>query len=52
MIATRLFSLHYAFDPVVWLGGMCGGALLVGVAGTLATRRVVDTSPALSLREG
>ncbi len=52
LVATRLFGLHYSFDPVVWLGGMCGGALLVGVAGTLATRSVVETSPALSLREG
>ena len=50
-IATRLFGLHYAFDPLVWFGGLCAGALVVGVAGTLGTRSVVATAPILSLRE-
>jgi putative ABC transport system permease protein len=51
LVATRLFSLHYVFDPSVWFGGLLGGALVVGVAGMLGTRSVVDTSPATSLRE-
>ena len=51
MLATRLFNLKYAFDPVVWLVGLGGGALLVGLAGTLATRSVVSMPPATTLRE-
>jgi putative ABC transport system permease protein len=52
LVATRLFSLGYAFDPGVWLGGLVAGALIVGVAGTLATWRVVTTPPATTLKEG
>jgi putative ABC transport system permease protein len=52
LLATRLFNLKYVFDPAVWLLGLAGGALLVGVAGTLATRSVVRTPPATTLREG
>ncbi len=51
VLAKRLFSLDYRFDPwVLGLGLVCG-TLLVGLSGTLATRRVVATSPMLSLRE-
>ena len=52
LVATRLFGLHYAFGAAVWLGGLVAGALIVGVAGTLATRRVVQSSPVRSLRDG
>jgi putative ABC transport system permease protein len=52
LVATRLFALHYSFDATVWLGGMLAGALIVGGAGTLATRRVVRSSPMRSLRDG
>lgn len=51
VVATQLFSLHYVFDPIVWFTGLVGGALGVGVAGTLATRSVVDTAPSRTLRE-
>ena len=51
LVATRLFALHYTFDPVVWLGGLCAGVVIVGLAGTFATRRVVRSSPARSLRD-
>jgi putative ABC transport system permease protein len=51
-VATRLFGLHYAFDPVVWVGGLCAGTLIVGIAGTVATRRVVQSEPARTLRDG
>jgi putative ABC transport system permease protein len=51
VLAHRLFSLEYRFDPWVWAGGLVCGTLLVGVSGTLATRRVVDTPPIVSLRE-
>ena len=50
-LATRLFGLQYRFDAALWLVGLVSGALLVGVAGTLATRSVVSTPPARTLRE-
>jgi putative ABC transport system permease protein len=50
-LATRLFGLAYRFDAALWLAGLGAGALLVGVAGTLATRSVVSTPPARTLRE-
>jgi putative ABC transport system permease protein len=51
VLARRLFSLHYALDPWVWVVGLVCGTLLVGVSGTLATRRVVNTPPIHSLRD-
>ncbi len=51
ILARRLFSLNYAPDPWVWLFGLLCGTLLVGISGTLATRRVVNTAPIASLRE-
>jgi putative ABC transport system permease protein len=51
-LATRLLGLRYSFDPTVWLLGLAAGAALVGVAGTLATRAVVRTPPAATLRQG
>jgi putative ABC transport system permease protein len=51
-LATRLFDLRYDFDALVWVLGLALGALLVGLAGTLATRSVVSTPPAATLRQG
>lgn len=51
-IATELFSLGYRPDAWVWIAGLGGGALLVGGAGTLAARGVVNQPPAASLRQG
>jgi putative ABC transport system permease protein len=51
VLARRLFSLEYHFDPLVWGVGLVCGTLLVGISGTLATRRVVATPPIVSLRE-
>jgi putative ABC transport system permease protein len=51
-LATRLFNLHYAADFRIWVLGTVSGALLVGVAGTLATRSVVNAPPILTLRDG
>jgi len=50
-LARRLFSLEFTFDPWVWVVGLVCGTLLVGVSGTLATRRVVNTPPIVSLRD-
>jgi putative ABC transport system permease protein len=51
-LATRLFDLKYDFDAAVWTIGLAAGAVLVGVAGTLATRSVVSTPPVTTLRQG
>jgi putative ABC transport system permease protein len=51
VLARRLFSLQYTLDPWVWVVGLVCGTLLVGVSGTLATRRVVDTPPIHTLRD-
>lgn len=48
--ARNLFNLTYHFDPLLWVAGLAGGAALVGLAGWLATRRVVETSPLVTLR--
>jgi putative ABC transport system permease protein len=51
VLAVRLFSLQFTLDPWLWVLGLVCGTLLVGISGTLATRRVVDTPPMLTLRE-
>jgi putative ABC transport system permease protein len=51
VLARRLFSLQFAIDPWVWVVGLVCGTLLVGLSGTLATRRVVNTPPIITLRD-
>jgi putative ABC transport system permease protein len=51
VLARRLFSLQYAPDPWVWVIGLACGTVLVGLSGTLATRRVVNTPPIVTLRD-
>jgi len=51
VLARRLFSLQYTLDPWVWLVGLFWGTILVGLSGTLATRRVVNTPPIHTLRD-
>jgi putative ABC transport system permease protein len=51
VLARRLFSLQYAPDPWVWVIGLVCGTVLVGLSGTLATRRVVNTPPIVTLRD-
>lgn len=50
LLATRVLELHYDFDLWVWIVGLAGGAVLVGVSGWLATRSVVNQPPMLTLR--
>ena len=50
-LANRLFSLQFAIDPWVWVLGLVCGTILVGASGTLATRRVVNTPPIVTLRD-
>ena len=51
VLARRLFSLQYTLDPWVWVVGLVCGTILVGLSGTLATRRVVNTPPIVTLRD-
>jgi putative ABC transport system permease protein len=51
ILARRLFSLRFTLDPWVWVVGLVCGTILVGVSGTLATRRVVNTPPIVTLRD-
>jgi len=50
IMAERLFELPYAGGPGLWLAGLFGGALLIGTAGVLATRRAVSRAPMEILR--
>ena len=50
-LAREIFNLRYAPDPLVWVAGIVGGALLVGVAGVLAARSVVTHPPVETLRQ-
>ena len=49
-LATGLFNLEYHFDATVWLVGIGLGLLIVGGAGTLAARSVVNQPPIITLR--
>jgi putative ABC transport system permease protein len=45
-----VFDLEYSPDPWIWVIGVLGGALLVGIAGLLAARSVVSHPPMHALR--
>ena len=49
-LATELFNLDYRLDPTVWAVGIALGLLIVGGAGTLAARSVVNQPPITTLR--
>ncbi len=51
VLATQLFDLEFSLNPLLWFSGLLAGTLLVGIAGTIATRSVVDQSPVITLRE-
>ena len=51
LLARQVFDLKYSPDPQVWIVGIFGGALLVGVAGVLAARSVVTHPPIATLRQ-
>jgi len=52
VIAEQVFKLDYTVDPVLWLVGLVVGSLVVGVTGTLATRKAVSEPPVVVLRDG
>jgi len=50
-LATYAFKLDYSVSPLLWPLGLVSGALLVGITGTLATRRAVNEPPVAVLRD-
>lgn len=50
-LAHYAFKLDYGVSPLLWPLGLVAGALIVGVAGTLATRRAVSEPPVAVLRD-
>ena len=51
LLAREVFDLSYTIDPWVWVIGLVAGAVIVGGAGTLAARGVVNHPPISTLRE-
>jgi len=51
LLAREVFDLEYTIDPWVWVIGLVAGAVIVGGAGTLAARSVVNHPPISTLRE-
>jgi len=49
-LARFVFDLNYRIDPVLWLAGLAAGAVVVGITGTLATRKAVTEPPVRVLR--
>jgi putative ABC transport system permease protein len=49
-LATRLYELDYQFNLLLTLTGPVAGMLFVGIAGLLATRKVISTAPVSVLR--
>jgi putative ABC transport system permease protein len=50
VLATRVLDLPYTLQPALWLLGPLGGAVGVGLAGWLATRRLLREPPLAALR--
>jgi putative ABC transport system permease protein len=50
-LQTEIFELEYTSHIWLWLLGPLTGAILIGVLGTVATRRVVQVPPIAILRE-
>ena len=49
-LTTQWLELRYVLEPLPWIEGVVGGALLVGVGGWLATRSVINQPPLTTLR--
>ncbi|MEJ0099100.1 MAG: FtsX-like permease family protein [Pseudomonadota bacterium] len=51
-LAARLLEIPYRADPLLWITGALTGALLVCIAGWLATRTALNPPPMQILRQG
>jgi putative ABC transport system permease protein len=50
VLAQRVLHVPYTFNALLWLYGVVGGAVGVGVAGYMGTRRMLDRPPLQTLR--
>lgn len=50
VLATQLFHLPYTFNPWLWVIGVTGGALGVGLAGLVGTEFILRQPPLQTLR--
>ena len=50
-LATYAFKLDYSVSALLWPLGLVSGALIVGITGTVATRRAVNEPPVAVLRD-
>jgi len=48
---VQVFDLPYHFNGWLWVVGVLGGALGVGLAGVLGTRSVLQRPPLETLRQ-
>lgn len=51
LLAERLFALQFAFNPLLWVTGVLGSGLLIGLAGTLTTYPLLIRPPLQTLRQ-
>ena len=51
VLAQQVFDLSYTVSPWLWPAGLLIGCVLVGVTGTLATRKAVNEPPVAVLRD-
>ena len=52
LLADQLFGLAFRFNPWLWVIGVGGSSLLIGVAGSLATYPLLIRPPLQTLRRG
>jgi putative ABC transport system permease protein len=50
-VQTQLLDMSFRWHPVVWVAGPLAGTVLAALLGLATCRRVVDTPPAIVLRE-
>ena len=51
LLAEQLFALQFSFNPGLWLAGVLGSGILIGLAGTLATYPLLIRPPLQTLRQ-
>jgi len=50
LIGTQVLSISIATNPMLWIYGTFGGAVIIGVSGYLANRQVLHIPPLAALR--
>jgi putative ABC transport system permease protein len=50
VLASELFGLPFAINPWLWIFGVLGSGLAIGLAGTLGTYRLLVKPPLAALR--